>query len=116
MKKLPLLPLLCIFALLTLVPAAGADTPTVMVADFSLSPAVLQPGDVGTITAIIRSTATSASRTESSGIQPSGAAERLTSQDISVNIESVQLVSSDVEVISGTFKRVGALARASPFP
>jgi len=116
MKKLPLLSLLCIFALLTLVPAAGADSPTVMVADFSLSPAVLQPGDIGTITAIIRSTASSASRTESSGIQPSGAAERLTSQDISVNIESVQLVSSDVEVISGNFKRVGALGPGQSIP
>ena len=37
-----------------------AENPSVMIADFTVTPSVLLPGDIGTITATIKSTATSA--------------------------------------------------------
>ena len=48
-------------------------------------------------------------------IQSAGS-ETITSTDINVNIESVQLESKDVEVISGNYKQVGEMGRGSPYP
>lgn len=86
-----------------------ADSPTVIVADYKLTPSVLQPGDVGTITATIRNTASSASIKENTGILTGGNFESTKTTDIGVNIESIQLESKDVEVISGNYKQVGSI-------
>jgi hypothetical protein len=86
-----------------------AESPTVMVADYKLTPSVLQPGDVGTITATIRNTAGSASIRENTGILTGGTFESTRTTDIGVNIESIQLDSKDVEVISGNYKQVGSI-------
>ncbi len=109
------LPCIVLALFLGVIPA-GAETPSVMVADYSISPAVLQPGDVGTITAIIRTTASSASIKENTGIQSGGTFESTRSTDISVNIESVQLDSRDVEVLSGNYKRVGSIGPGQSIP
>lgn len=101
--------------LLCILPA-GAESPTVMVADYTITPSVLQPGDVGTITATIRNTAGMASVQQGTGIQTGGAFENIRSTDISVNIESVQIVSTDVEVISGNYKRIGAIGPGQSIP
>jgi hypothetical protein len=92
----PFLPALaCLLVLfLTIVPVQ-AEFPTVIVADYTISPPVLQPGDVGTITAIIRPTA---------------------GTDVGVNIESVQLDSNDVEVITGNYKRLGVIGPGQSIP
>jgi hypothetical protein len=79
---------------LALVPVL-AENPTVIVADYTISPPVLQPGDVGTITAVIRPTA---------------------GTDVAVNIESVQLDSNDVEVITGNYKRIGVIGPGQSIP
>ncbi|OPX65369.1 MULTISPECIES: COG1361 S-layer family protein [unclassified Methanoregula] len=108
-----------LFLLLALMISAvpvSAEPPTVMVADYTISPAVLQPGDVGTITAIIRNTATTATVSEKTGLPGSGAFESSKSTDIGVNIESVQLDSKDVEVISGNYKRVGSIGPGQSIP
>ncbi len=96
------------FLLLCVVPV-HAESPTVIVADYVISPSVLQPGDVGTITATIRNTAASANIKENTGILTGGTFENTKVTDIGINIESVQLESSDVEVISGNYKRIGAI-------
>ncbi len=114
----PFLPyLVCIFIVLLLcaVPA-HAESPTVIVADYIISPSVLQPGDVGTITATIRNTAGSANLRENTGIQTGGTFENTKVTDIGVNIESVQLESKDVEVISGNYKRIGAIGPGQSIP
>lgn len=113
----PLLPFLaCLVAVLICIVPALAESPTVIVADYVISPPVLQPGDVGTITATIRNTATSATIQQSTGIQTGGSFENTRSTDISVNIESVQLESRDVEVLSGNYKRVGAIGPGQSIP
>lgn len=114
-----IIPHTCIFLLLALLilpfPVL-AESPTVMVADYKITPPVLQPGDVGTITATIRNTAGSASIRENTGILTGGAFESTRTTDIGVNIESIQLNSNDVEVISGNYKQVGSIGPGQSIP
>ena len=112
---LPYLACLFIVLLFVVVPA-NAESPTVIVADYVISPSVMQPGDVGTITATIRNTAGSANLRENTGIQTGGTFENTKVTDIGVNIESVQLESKDVEVISGNYKRIGAIGPGQSIP
>jgi len=74
--KHPLCALVCLTAVLLLcnVPA-HAESPTAIVADYTLSPSVLQHGDIGTITAVIKNTAGSANVRPSTGIQTGRAFE-----------------------------------------
>jgi hypothetical protein len=113
MKKL-LCSLICLSVLLVLFAfPVHAVNPSVIVADFKVTPPVLQPGDIGTITATIKNTASIANIREN--IQSAGS-ETITSTDINVNIESVQLESKDVEVISGNYKQVGELGPGQSIP
>jgi hypothetical protein len=112
-----LLPVLaCLLVLFLAIAPVQAENPTVIVADYTISPSVLQPGDVGTITAVIKNTATSATLQQNSGIQTGGSFENTRNTDIGVNIESVQLDSTDVEVISGNYKRIGAIGPGQSIP
>ena len=113
MKKL-FCSIICLYVLLVFLPfPVLAANPTVIVADYKVTPSVLQPGDTGTITAIIKHTASIANVREN--IQSSGS-EIITSTDINVNIESVQLESKDVEVISGNYKQIGELGPGQSIP
>jgi hypothetical protein len=109
MQHTCLVPACLILALFLLTIPVSAEGPTVMVADYMITPSVLQPGDVGTITAIIRNTASTSTIRENTGILVGGTFESTKNTDIGVNIESVQLDSTDVEVISGNYKRIGAI-------
>jgi hypothetical protein len=108
--------LACLLVLFLAIVPVQAENPTVIVADYTISPSVLQPGDVGTITAIIKNTASAASIRENTGIQSGGGFASTKSTDIGVNIESVQLDSKDVEVISGNYKRVGSIGPGQSIP
>jgi len=115
--KSPLRTLACLIVVLLLcIVPVHAENPTVIVADYVISPSVLQPGDIGTITATIRNTAASANLRENTGIQTGGAFENTKVTDIGVNIESVLLESKDVEVISGNYKRIGAIGPGQSIP
>jgi len=106
----------CLLVIFLAIVPVQAENPTVIVADYSISPSVLQPGDVGTITAVIRNTASSATLLEKTGIQSGGDFANTKSTDIGVNIESVQLESNEVEVISGNYKRVGVIGPGQSIP
>jgi len=113
----PFLPALaCLLVLFLAILPAQAENPTVIVADYTISPSVLQPGDVGTITAVIRSTASSATLSEKSGVQSGGEFSSTKSTDIGVNIESIRLDSKDVEIISGNYKRIGVIGPGQSIP
>jgi hypothetical protein len=113
----PFLPAIaCLLILFLAMVPVQAENPTVIVADYTISPSVLQPGDVGTITAVIKNTAGSATISEKSGFQSGGEFASTKNTDIGVNIESVQLDSKDVEVISGNYKRVGSIGPGQSIP
>ena len=109
---------LCLLALLTIPAPSAAEDPSIVVADFTVSPAVLQPGDLGTITATIRNTASTASltRTENLADPDGGTFASTRSTDITVNIERVRLSGGAVEVLSGDSARIGALGPGESVP
>ncbi len=113
-----LLAALCLLVLLAGPVPAAAEDPSIVVADFVVSPAVLQPGDLGTITATIRNTASTASITTTENLAGAdgGTIASTRSTDITVTIERVRLSGGAVEVISGDNARVGALGPGESVP
>jgi len=112
---------LILFAFIT-VPAGAMDTgagttnPTVIITDYTVTPAVLLPGDMGTITLTIRNTADSASQNENSGITTGGTFANSKSTDINVFIENVHLEKNGVDVLTGDFDRLGELGPGQSIP
>ena len=79
---------------------AGKGDPTVAITDYQVTPAILLPGDQGTIMITLANTAGAASATESTvqnGI--SGTTTTTTTKDISVLVESVYLYGKGVDVL-----------------
>lgn len=113
---LPLALLLVIAALPMGVAAAKGD-PTVAITSYQVTPAVLLPGDQGTITITIANTAKAASATESTVENNNlGTTTSTTTKDITVLVESVYLYGKGVEVLEGNFQQVGALGPGQSFP
>jgi hypothetical protein len=101
---------LVLFGLMVIfVPPVHADTPTVTITDYKVTPSVLMPDSMGTITVTIKNTASSASLSERTGPLSSDMAGTTKVTDINVYIENVHLEGNDVEVLSEDFKRVGEL-------
>jgi hypothetical protein len=113
-----LLAALCLLAMLAGPALAAAEDTSIVVADYAVSPAVLQPGDLGTITATIRNTASTGSLTETGSLAGSdgGTIAGTRSTDITVNIERVRLSGGGVEVLSGENTRVGAIGPGKSVP
>jgi uncharacterized membrane protein len=101
--------LFVLFGLMVLlVPTVHADTPTVTITDYKVTPSVLMPDSLGTITVTLKNTASSASVSESTALSNDNAGTTKVT-DINVYIENVHLEGNDIEVISEDFKRVGEL-------
>jgi len=90
------------------VPVTAAD-PTVIVDGYTVTPAVLMPGDTGTITLTIKNTAQAATEKENSGIVMGSTFASTRSTDINVYIENVHLDENGIEVINDDFDRIGEL-------
>jgi hypothetical protein len=101
---------LVLFGLMVIfVPPVQADSPTVTITDYKVTPSVLMPDSMGTITVTIKNTASSASLSERTGPLSSDMAGTTKVTDINVYIENIHLEGNDVEVLSEDFKRVGEL-------
>lgn len=102
--------LLVLFGLMVIfVPPVLADTPTVTITDYKVTPSVLMPGSLGTITVTIKNTAASASYTERTGPLSSDTGGTTKTTDINVYIENVHLEENGIEVLSEDFDRIGDL-------
>jgi hypothetical protein len=88
---------------------ASATEPTVIVSDYTITPAVLAPNGYGTIQVTLTNTAGTAVLKESSGISTGGEFQTTKSTDIPAEIDSIELVSDKIKVIDGNFRRFGAL-------
>ncbi|MDD1719649.1 MAG: S-layer protein [Methanoregulaceae archaeon] len=95
--------------------ASAAGEPTVQVSEFQVNPPIMMPDSLGTITIVVKNTATSAQQKENSGLV---ASEFITSTvtDINVNIENVQLEGKGIKVISQDFENVGAIGPGQSIP
>ena len=67
MHIVPLVPALTAIAIIVLVIAPVTGEPTVTISDYQVTPQVLMPGDLGTVTVTLKNTASSASITERTG-------------------------------------------------
>ena len=89
---------------------ASTTDPTVAITSYQVTPAVLLPGDQGTITITLANTASTATSTESTvQTSVSGTTTSSTTKDLTVLVESVYLYGKGVEVLEGNFQQVGAL-------
>jgi hypothetical protein len=103
--------------ILVLIPAAAAAVaPTVIVSNYTVTPAVLMPGDEGTITVVLTSTASAATgsglnvRVDAGGVN--------TTQEMPGNayIENVLLNGKGLEVRTGSFQDIGEIGPGQSFP
>lgn len=109
-----------IIALIILLPfiiaPAAATDPTVIVTGYEVTPAVLLPGDMGTITLTIKNTAETASVQENSGIVTSGVFASMKSTDINVFVENVHMEENGIEVLTEDLDRLGELGPGQSVP
>ncbi len=90
-------------------------SPTVMVSGYQTSPAVLMPGDTGTLTVTISNTAQSARIQENTGAFSAGSGTSR-STDINLFIENVHLEGRGIVVRSQDFDRLGELGPGQSVP
>jgi hypothetical protein len=112
----PFLLLMLVILLPVITAAVTAADPTVIVTDYTVTPAVLMPGDTGTITLTIKNTAQSASEKENTGIVLGSTFASTKSTDINVFIENVHLDENGIEVLNEDFDRVGELGPGQSVP
>ncbi len=109
-----------IFLVLALLLAGGsvqAAAPTVLVADYRVTPAILLPGDTGTVTVTLQNTAGSASQTETDVVVQTGGTSTSTAvTSIDAYVESVYLYGNGLEVLEGSYTDVGAIGPGQSFP
>ena len=103
--------------MLLLVPAAAA-APSVFVSNYTVTPAVLMPGDEGTITVVLTSTSvpTAGSPFNIRFDPGTGGVNASTETEENAYIENVLLMSTDVEVMTGSFQDIGEIGPGQSFP
>jgi hypothetical protein len=107
---------LTIALLSILVPPVSAETPTVTITDYKVSPTVMMPGSLGTITITIKNTASTASVSEKSGQLSQDVYAVVKTTDINVNIQNIHLEGGGLKVLSKDFDRVGDLGPGQSLP
>ena len=100
--------------LLVIVPVTGE--PTVTVSGYEVTPPVLMPGDLGTVTVTLKNTASSASFTEKTGPLSSDTAGTTTVTDINVYIEKAQREGNGIEVVGDSYQRIGDIGPGQTIP
>lgn len=107
-----------LFALvIVIIPAVQAtDAPTVTITDYTVSPSVLMPDSLGTITVTLKNTASSASTTEKSGKLAADDYSVITTADITVNIDTVHLEGNGLKVLTKDYDKAGSLGPGQSIP
>jgi len=90
-------------------PVQAASSPTVTVSNYTVSPSVLMPDTLGTITVVIKNTASSASVVEKSGKLDINDYSVVRTEDINVNIEDIHLEGNGISVLSKDFTGIGEI-------
>ena len=109
MHIVPWVPALTAIAIIFLVIAPVTGEPTVTISDYEVTPQVLMPGDLGTVTVTLKNTASSASFTERTGPFSSDTSGTTTVTDINVYIEKALLEGNGIEVVGDSYQRIGDL-------
>ncbi len=103
--------------LLLLIPAAAAaEAPTVFISSYTVIPPVLMPGDEGTITVVLTSTAPVTAGSALSVRVDTGEVNTTGVLQGNAYIENVLLHSRDVEVLTGSFQDIGEIGPGQSIP
>jgi hypothetical protein len=103
----------CIAA--SVLPVAAGDVPTVTISSYVVSPSVLLPDTLGTITVTVKNTATSASITDKSSSAGSDY-NIIRTTDINAIVENIHLEGNGISVLTKDFRRVGSLGPGQSMP
>lgn len=117
MKRFSFLAVLTLLlaGLLVLLPA-NAGSPTVMITNYTVSPAVMMPGDTGTLSFVLQSTDQNAQQKDSSGVATGVGFASTTSTAIPVYIRNIHVEGNGITVLTGDFDRVGDLGPGQALP
>jgi hypothetical protein len=108
---------LVLFGLMVIfVPSVQADSPTVTITDYKVSPTVMMPGSLGTITITVKNTASTASVSEKSGQLSQDVYAVVKTTDINVNIQNIHLEGYGLKVLTKDFDQVGELGPGQSLP
>jgi hypothetical protein len=116
MHIVPGVPALTIIAIIFLIVLPVAAEPTVTVSSYDVTPQVLMPGDLGTVTVTLKNTASSASFTERTGALSADTSGTTTVTDINVYIEKAHLEGNGIEVVGESYQRIGDLGPGQTIP
>jgi hypothetical protein len=110
--------LIVLFGLMVLLvsPVHAADAPTVTITSYTVSPSVLMPDSLGTITVVLQNTAGSASVVEKSGKLSVDDYTVVKTTDLTVNIENVHLEGNGITVMTKDYDKVGSLGPGQSLP
>ncbi|MCU0630671.1 MAG: S-layer protein [Methanoregulaceae archaeon] len=115
MKLINIIAIALAITIAMIVPALAAGDPTVQISEYQVHPSIMMPDSLGTITIIVKNTASSASLKENAGVVANDfTTTRVT--DINVNIENVQLEGKGIRVISKDFEHVGEIGPGQSIP
>jgi hypothetical protein len=93
-----------------------AGTPTVTISDYHVNPAVLMPGDTGTISFTLTTTDQSARESQSTGATAGNSFANTESTAINVHIYNVHVEGNGIIIQSADFDRVGDLGPGQSLP
>jgi hypothetical protein len=118
MKYSTLAIIIIAFVLLVVIlpPVQADDVPTVTITDYKVSPSVLMPGSLGTVTITVKNTASSASVSEKSGQLSPDTYAIVKTTDINVNIQNVHLEGNGIKVLSRDYDQVGSIGPGQSIP
>lgn len=103
-------------AVLLVPPVSASDAPTVTITNYTVSPSVLMPDSLGTITILVKNTASSASVSEKSGKLAVDDYSVVKTTDITVNIETVHLEGNGITVLTKDYDKIGNLGPGQSIP
>ena len=106
---------LVVLLLFIIGPAAGTE-PTVIITGYEVTPAVLMPGDMGTVMFTLTHTAQAASETKNTGVISSGIITSTKTTGINAYIENVHLEGNGIVVLTGDFDHPGELGPGQSIP
>ena len=115
MKLINILVIILVITAVMVLPASAAGDPTVQISEYHVYPSIMMPESLGTITIVVKNTASSASIKENAGVFANDFTTTKVT-DINVNIENVQLEGKGIQVISKDFEHVGEIGPGQSLP
>jgi uncharacterized membrane protein len=100
---------------LLILPVSASGEPTVQISEYHVNPSIMMPDSLGTITIVVKNTASSASVKENTGVYANDFTTTKVT-DINVNIENVQLEGKGIKVVSKDFEHVGEIGPGQSIP